>query len=163
MAGDMQLYKIQACKFDYEYMGKSVTSLARQYDFPEDAIRGEISAYGWERKIEPTSMPKTSNIEDFAVALESLTRSRLSIISLFRQIENQPLIAQLETVFLEKALELASNLDSADDRSSSKLINLVKAIQALQDRNPIDLAKQLEDANKNGKGAVIVNIANQLH
>ena len=155
-------YKVQACKFDYEFLGKTVEELARQYGFREVDIESEIETYGWTRKIEPTIMPDTKDIQEFADALETVTRSKLSIISLFRQIENQPLIAQLEKVFLEKALELAASLDAMDDRASTKLVNLVKAISQLQDRNPIDLATQLKEA-ATGQGRVVVNIANQLH
>lgn len=155
-------YKVQACKFDYEFLGKSVEELARQYNFRAQDVQAEIESYGWTRKIEPTVMPDTKDIQEFADALETVTRSKLSIISLFRQIDNQPLIAQLEKTFLEKALELAESLNPLDDRASTKLVNLVKAISQLQDRNPIDLAAQLKEATS-GQGRVVVNIANQLH
>lgn len=155
-------YKVQACKFDYEFLGKTVPELAEQYKFPQAILEQEIENSLWVRKIEPTTLPQTNTIQEFATALEEITRSKLSVISLFRQIENQPLIAQLEKVFLEKALELASNLTPEDDRAANKLINLVKAIVTLQERNPVDLAKQFEEAAKGGGAKVVVNIANKI-
>jgi len=159
---NIQIYKVQACKFDYEFLGKTVPDLAKQYGFNINDLDAEIETYGWERKLEPTVLPDTKNIQEFADALETVTRSKLSIISLFRQIENQPLISQLEKVFLEKALELASALTTMDDRAATKLVNLVKAVSQLQERNPIDLAEQLKEAVA-GQSRVVVNIANQLH
>ena len=159
---NLTVHKVAACRFDYEYLGRSIDELARMYNFPKDSIEMEIEESEWVRKIEPTALPDTKDVEKFASDLESITRSKLSIISLFRQIDNQPLIAQLEKVFLEKALELAASLNPQDDKASNKLTNLVKAVTILQDRNPIDLANQFKEA-VNGSGKVVVNIANQLH
>ena len=159
---DLVQSKINACKFDYEFLGKSISELAHQYDFPAHCIEEEIETQGWERKIEPTQLPDTRDMQEFADALETMTRSKLSIISLFRQIDHQPLIAQLETAFLNKALDLVNNLDSFDDKAATKLSNLVKAVNQIQERNPIDLAKQLSDQLESGGGKVVVNIANQL-
>ena len=160
---NIQLYKISACKFDYEFLGKSVDQLASQYDFRFEDIEAEIEHQGWERKLEPTVLPDTRDMQVFADALEKMTRSKLSIISLFRQIDNQPMIAELEKVFLQKALELGSDLNSMDDRAASKLTSLVKAVALIQERNPIDLADNLKESLKNSSGQVVVNIANQLN
>lgn len=154
--------KIAACRFDYEFLGKSIPELARQYGFEPKSIMEEIEDQQWERKIEPAKLPKTADIQEFADALETLTRSRLSIISLYRQIENQPLLAQIEKAFLEKALELTLDLNSFDDKAASKLASLVKAVTMVQERNPIDLANQLKEQLESGGGKVVVNIANQI-
>ena len=159
----IQPYKIEACKFDYEFLGKTVEELARIYGFEVPNIEAEIKLSGWERRLEPTALPDTTDITQFAKALEEITRSKLSVISLFRQIENQPLIAQIEKVFLEKALELAAGLNIMDDRSATKLANLVKAVSQLQERNPVDLAEQFKEMAKSNGPRVVVNIANQLH
>lgn len=159
---NLTLYKVSAARFDYEYLGKTVPELAQQYALHSDSLQAEIEEEGWERKIEPTVLPQATNIQEFANALESITRSKLSVISLYRQIENQPLIAQLERAFLEKALELAASLNPSDDRASTKLNNLVKSVMALQERNPVDLAEQFKEAI-NGQAKVVVNIANQLN
>ncbi len=160
---NIQLHKINACKFDYEFLGKSVEVLSGQYDFRKEDIEAEIKIKGWERKIEPTQLPDSRDMQVFADALEKMTRSKLSIISLFRQIDNQPMIAELEKVFLQKALELASELNGMDDRAASKLSSLVKAVGDIQARNPIDLADTLKENMKAASGQVVVNIANQLN
>jgi hypothetical protein len=160
---NIQVHKIQACKFDYEFLGKSTSQLAKDYGFREQDILEEIEIKGWERKIEPTALPNTTDMQQFADALETITRSKLSIISLFRQIDHQPLIAQLEKTFLEKALLLASELNSMDDRASAKLNNLVKAVETIQNRDPINLADQVKDQLKNGGSGVTVQILNQIN
>lgn len=159
----IQIHKINACKFDYEFMGKSVPQLAQQYNFNSKDIEDEIIEKGWLRRIEPTELPDTTDMQAFADQLEVMTRSKLSIISLFRQIDNQPLIAQLEKAFLEKALVLVSELNGMDDRATTKLVNLVKAVGALQDRDPINLADQVKDAVGKGGEKVIVQIANHVN
>jgi len=159
---NLQLYKRDACKFDYEFLGRSIQDLASIYGYTPAMIEQEIKIGQWIRKIEPTSLPETSDIEKFATDLEKVTRAKLSIISLFRQIEQQPLIAQIEKAALEKALELTTNIQAHDDKATAKLANVVKAIAALQDRNPINLADQVKEALKSGSGQVVVQIANNI-
>lgn len=154
--------KINAARFDYEFMGKTPGDLSKAYGFTLASIIEEIEINEWERKIEPTQLPETKDIQEFAEALENITRSKLSVISLFRQIEHQPLIAQLEKAFLEKALQLITSLDHNDDRAASKLANLVKSVNQIQERNPIDLVKQLNDQIEEGGGKVVVQIANHI-
>jgi hypothetical protein len=160
---NIAIHKIAACKFDYEFLGKDIPSLARDYSFRETDIEEEIQLRGWVRRIEPTELPQTNDLQQFADALESITRSKLSIISLFRQIDHQPLLAQLEKTLLDKALQLATDLNSQDDKASTKLMNIVKAVAQIQDRNPIDLADQVKDQLKNGGSGVTVQIMNHIN
>ena len=153
-------YKIDACKFDYEYLGRSVKDLAQSYGFLEANLLTEIEQSGWERKIQPTELPDTADMEKFAKELETATRSKLTIIGLFRQIEQQPLISQIEKALLNKILLLASSVKIDDPRATTQINNLVKAIQMIQDRNPISLADTLKDSlNKPG---TVVQIANYI-
>ena len=145
MVNNLLKHRIAALKFDYEFLGKNSQELQVTYGFDRDQIDATIVHEGWERKLDRQSLPDTRDIEEFAIALEKTTRNKLSIISLFRQIENQPLIAQIESVLLEKTLELASNLDANDDRATSKLMNIVKAVASIQERSPIDLADQMKE------------------
>lgn len=156
---NITLHKINACRFDYEYMGKSLPELSRIYGFPSALIEQEITSSQWVRRLEPTELPDTRDIELFAKALEETSRLKLSVIALFRQIEQQPLIAEIEKEFLRKALLLASSLDPEDDRAATKLSTLVKAVQTLQDRDPIALAEQVKAAANTG---LTVNIMNQI-
>lgn len=159
---NLATYKVGACKFDYEYMGKSLSELASIYGFPEDVIEAECRHNGWERKLEPTAMPKTSDLQKFAEELEDITRTKLSIISLFRQIENQPLYAQIEEALLDKLLELVSDIETTDDKAAMKLGQIAKTLSSIQERNPINLADQLKDAIADGAGKVVVQIANNI-
>lgn len=160
---NLQISKIQACKFDFEYLGKDIPTLARDYSFREEDISAEIEIKGWERRIEPTQLPDTRDMQEFGTALEAITRSKLNIIALFRQIDHQPLIAQLEKTFLEKALILASELNAMDDKATTKLNNLVKAVNQIQDRSPIDLADKVADQLKSGGAGVTVQIMNHIN
>jgi len=158
----LRVHQIAACKFDYEYMGKSVAELAAQYGFPLQSLEEEINIKSWSRKIAPTEMPKTDDMQAFATALEKLTRSKLSIISLFRQIDNQSLYAEIEKALLGKILEATSELSSIDDKMANKLVNLAKAVQSIQEREPINLADSFKDALEQQGSGVVVNIANMI-
>lgn len=151
---------MNAMKFDYEYMGKSSEELASTYRYPLDLLDRLLSSEGWARKIEPTSLPTTKDIAQFATELEAITRSKLSVISLFRQIDQQPMIAELENVFLEKALELVGSLEAADRQSASKLVNIVKAVTMIQERNPLQLADQMKEVLQDR--GLVVNIQNNI-
>jgi hypothetical protein len=153
--------KINAARFDYEFLGKSTNQIASDYGFPLVNLEGEILNSQWERKIEPTQMPATKDMQKFADELEKITRSKLSIISLFRQIDNQALYAQLETAILNSALEAVHMLSPDDDRIATKLAALTKTLTQIQERNPIQLADQLQDTLKKDPG-IVVNIANQV-
>ena len=161
--GNLQAHKISACRFDYMYMGKSVAELATQYDFLPQAIEAEIANEDWERKIAPTDMPDTSDMQEFADKLEKITRSKLSIISLFRQIDNQSLYAEIEKALLGKILDATTSLDSIDDKMTAKLSNLTKAVASIQERNPIDLATQFKEQLESSGQQVIVQIANHVN
>jgi len=153
-------HKVNACRFDYEYLGKSPEELAAQYEFPIVHLKDEIELKGWVRKIEPTDMPDTSDIQAFADQLEKLTRSKLSIISLFRQIDNQSLYAEIERSLLKKILEVSAEVDVTDSKAASKLVSLAKAVQSIQEREPINLADSFKDALAAQGNGVVVNIAN---
>lgn len=155
-----QQSKLNAARFDYEYMGRDIPDLERIYGYPTLLIEREIEANGWERKIEPTQLPDSSDMATFAKALEETTRTKLSIIALFRQIENQPMIAQLEKIFLQKAITLANGLTEVDPRAAQKLQTLVNTIATLQDRDPVKLADSLKQATENS--GVTVQIMNQI-
>lgn len=156
---NLQQHRIAACKFDYQYLGKDLSSLAIQYGFPLQILEDE----GWERKIEPTLMPETTDMQQFADQLEKITRSKLSIISLFRQIDNQSLYAELEKAILDKCLEAVTDLEASDPRVSSQLMNITKTLVSVQERNPIQLADNFKDTLKTQGSQVIVNIANDIN
>lgn len=157
---EIVVHKIYAARFDYEYMGKSVQELSKLYGFPEHLIEQEIVNEAWERKLEPQSLPDTKDITAFAKALEDQTRTKLSIIALFRQIEHQPLLAQIEKEVLEKILALVSSISDMDDRAANKIKALVDATNAISERNPVSLADEL-GRNKNSSG-LVVQILNQI-
>jgi len=158
---DFHQHKINAAKFDYEYMGKTPAQVAELYNFPLVCVQEEIRDRGWEVKIEPESLPKTRDMQQFADQLEKITRSKLSIISLFRQIDNQSLYAQLESAILAKCLDTVNGLDVMDDKITNKLVNITKTLTSIQERNPIQLADQMKELASKNPG-VIVNIANQI-
>jgi len=155
---------VKAAKFDYTYLGKSPAELARQYGFPLENLEYEIEEKGWERRLEPTTMPDTKDMQQFADQLEKLTRSKLSIISMFRQIDNQALYAEIEKEILAKLLDLTMSLDTLDDKMANKLKTVATTLASIQEREPINLADSFKEALKdqNGAGQVVVNIANMV-
>jgi len=160
---NIQAHRVSAAKFDYEYLGKSRGDIALQYSFSRTALDEEIEDFSWSRKLAPTELPQTTDMQQFADQLEKITRSKLSIISLFRQIDNQSLYAELEKALLQKCLEAVSELSSLDDRMSAKLVNIVKTLTAIQERNPIQLADQFKETLEKQGSQVIVNIANEIN
>ncbi|MDY0389047.1 MAG: hypothetical protein RBT65_18390 [Methanolobus sp.] len=154
-------YIIQAAEFDYTFMGKSEEDISRVYNIPLVNVQHEVRSGNWVRKIEPAELPATSDIEKFTEQLKTITEKRLTIVSLFRQIENQPLYAQIEKVLLQKILVLAEQIEPADDKAALKLTNLTKALGNILERNPINLSEQVTELSK-GKGSVTVLIQNNL-
>ena len=149
------------CKFEYEYLGRSLEEISRQYNFPVATLEYSARLNGWQRKVEGPLLPaQGTTLENFAEELEKLTRARLSIISLHKQIENQPLYAELERAILKKALEVAQSLDANDTRSANALASVAKTLTTVQERNPINLAEQFAELTKNASGGITVQIAN---
>ena len=159
---DIVTHKANAARFDYEYLGKTVQQIATLYGFSPSLVQAQVDVAGWERKLEPSALPDTKNMQDFADQLEKITRSKLSIISLFRQIDNQAMYAELETAILQKALEATATLTPEDDRVATKLAHLTKTLVAIQERNPIQLADQFKELASGQGAGVVVNIANQI-
>jgi len=156
---NIQTHRISAAKFDYEYLGKSRAEIAAHYQFPTTGLDEEIEDKHWSRKIAPTELPTTSDMQKFADQLEKITRSKLSIISLFRQIDNQSLYAELEKAILQKCLEAVASTDPLDDKMTTKLVNVTKTLVSIQERNPIQLADQFKEALATQGNQVVVNIA----
>ena len=156
-------HTINAAKFDYEYLGKTTEEIAVQYDFPLDSLHEEIRLSLWSRKIAPTALPETTDMQKFADQLEKITRSKLSIISLFRQIDNQSLYAELERAILGKCLESISDLSATDDKMTTKLVNITKTLISIQERNPIQLADQFKETLEKQGSQVLVQIANHVN
>ncbi len=153
--------KANAAKFEYEFLGKSVNEISETYNIPLVSLEMEIEKAGWTQYVEPNRLPETKNLQEFADQLEEMTRSKLSIISLFRQIELQPLYSQLEKGILEKAIDTISELSTMDDRIATKLLNITKTLMTIQDRNPVQLAEQLKDAASDPR--IVVQIANTVN
>ena len=149
------------CKFEYEYLGRSLEEIARQYNFPVTTLEYSARHNNWTRKVEGPLLPaQGTTLENFAEELEKLTRARLSIISLHKQIENQPLYAELERAILKKSLELTHSLACNDSRAATALASVAKTLATVQERNPINLADQFAEVTKNASGGVTVQIAN---
>lgn len=94
--------------------------------------------------------------------MEETTRSKLSIVALVRQIENQALYAQLEHAFINKAFAIVEAIEETGDKASNQLLTLVQAVDKLQSRNPLMLADQLSvalnDKQGSGKDAPTFNV-----
>ena len=118
--------KIAASKFDFEFMGKSVEAIAQTYDLTVDQVKFHQEHDNWQRRIEPQEVTESRDLKTYAENLADVAKSRLSIIAIVRQIDQQPLIAELEKVCLDKALELVAELMPQDPRSPNKLKTIVK-------------------------------------
>lgn len=139
---------IKACRFEYEYMGYETTDLAAKYGFPHPLLLNEIETHSWQRKLNPIGAPlleDSEGIKDLAENLTSSYRSKLAVAALYDQAENQPLLAEIERMLMVKVLAVASMIDTSDVKSSSKLLNLVRAVNEIQSRQPISLSTQTEE------------------
>ena len=150
------LSKIRAAKFDYEYLGKSLEDIARQYGLP---LRG-ITEEKWERRVTDLDKPiVASNLANMATALQDRTHARLKVIGIHRQLENEPLIAQLENAILQKAMEIVDNISVMDMRAPAALSSLMQTIRTIQDRDPV----QIVDAKGVTAAGLIVNVQNNIN
>ena len=144
---------VRACRFDYELLGEDLETLSRRYDIPVEALEHTKTLQKWERRVECTALATTTDINTFAKQLEETTRSKLSIVALVRQIENQALYAQLEHAFINKAFAIAESIDENGEKAPNQLLALIQAVDKLQSRNPLMLADQLSVALKDKAGS----------
>lgn len=144
---------VKACRFDYELLGEDLETLSRRYDIPVEALENTQKIQQWERRVECTALATTTDINTFAKQLEETTRSKLSIVALVRQIENQALYAQLEHAFVNKAFAIVDAIDENSEKASSQLLAVIQAVDKLQSRNPLMLADQLSVALKDKPGS----------
>lgn len=154
----MSSSKQQAAQFEYEYFGRSLNELSQTYGFPVNLL--ELWEPNWTRRLEVQDLPQTTDITTFAEALEQRTRSQLTVVALFRQIEQQPMLAQIERLILEKTVTVLENLTHLDDKAASKITSLVTAIQSLRQQSPVELADKIKDAAQSG--GLTVNIQNNI-
>ena len=144
---------VRACRFDYELLGEDLETLSRRYDIPVEALEHTKALQKWERRVECAALATTTDINTFAKQLEETTRSKLSIVALVRQIENQALYAQLEHAFINKAFAIVESIDENGEKASNQLLTLIQAVDKLQSRNPLMLADQLSVALKDKAGS----------
>ena len=144
---------VRACRFDYELLGEDLETLSRRYDIPVEALEYTKELQKWERRVECTALAATTDINTFAKQLEETTRSKLSIVALVRQIENQALYAQLEHSFINKAFAIVESIDENGEKAPNQLLALIQAVDKLQSRNPLMLADQLSVALKDKAGS----------
>ena len=145
---------VKACRFDYELLGEDLEALSRRYDIPIDALENTKKIQQWARRVECTALTATTtDIDTFARKLEETTRSKLSVVALVRQIENQALYAQLEHAFVNKAFAIVDAIDENSEKASSQLLAVIQAVDKLQSRNPLMLADQLSVALKDRSGS----------
>lgn len=153
--------RLAACKFDYEFLGRSKEDLSRTYELTQDQIDFHIIREGWQRKVEPMEIAEVTDLKTYAEQITDLAKSKLTILSVARQIEHQPLIAQLEKLCLEKAIELLNEIRPIDPRGPSKLKTLVQVVQIIQEHSPISLSTELQKQLAQNPG-LVVNIVNQI-
>lgn len=153
--------KLKACRFGYEYLGMEVADLCDQYGYMPLMIDREIQVANWQRKVEMPSLPEVKDLANFASALEIQARDRLKVLALYKQIEHQPIIAQIETALLEKMRDVVQSIDVDDTYSASKITSLVNAINSIQANAPVITTDQTKSAGGQD-GKVIVNIQNNI-
>jgi hypothetical protein len=152
--------KMLAAKFEFEYLGKSLQEITASYGFPLALLNMWSQEQSWSVKLTAQSLPETSDITTFATALEARTRAQLTVIALFRQIEQQPLLAQIEHLILEKTVTVLANITELDDKAANKILSLVNAVASLRQQNPIELADKVKDAA--AQGGITVNIQTNI-
>lgn len=152
--------KLKAAKFGYEYLGLSPEEVSEQYGFMLVMIQKEIELGRWSRRVDVPDLPTARDLSSFASALEQQARDRLKVIALYKQIEQLPLITQIETAVLEKIRDTVVNLDTDEPYAASKLTNLVNAVNSLKQNDPIVTAENPKI--QGGEGSITVNIQNNV-
>jgi hypothetical protein len=157
----------RAARFDYEYLGATIASLASKYGFSTAMLDQLVCVDGWQRKVPEinSSVPSVSELTtpthlvNAAASLKEESQTRLELIGLYRQMEHEPLIAQLERAILEKALEIIEELRATDDRTPTKLVTLLNAAKLIRERNPV----QIGQGDKDALPTTIVQIQNNIN
>ena len=151
-----------AARFDYEFMGKTAEEISVEYRYPLVAVKQEIELAGWTQKLDPLELPATDDISKFASELEESAKHRLSIISLFRQLNNQSVITQIETEALKKILSLVESIDDTKRGAAKDLTTLINAVVKLQEQSPVKIAEELKAQTEGKEGGVTIQILNSV-
>jgi len=154
---------IRAAKFDYEFLGRSTKEIAELYSLPEASLKAEIQQQSWTRKFNfPT--PQTDDLEtleDFARGVDARAKAQLLIMSSYRQLQQQSLLAAVEDTLLEKSMAILGSLSSSDPSSAAALTSIMRVVSAIQERQQTVTGKvstqELEEGNK-----VVVQIQNNI-
>ena len=138
---------INACRFGYEYLGQTVSELSLSYGFRPDQIEASIKEYGWTRRVhlELEVKNEAKDLEDFSQQLLTNARAKMTVAGVFQQMELQPMISAIEQTIVDKISVVAEEINPNDDKAVDKLQKLVNTLNALQQRNPIQLVEALED------------------
>ena len=156
----MSNFKLKSARFAYEYLNLSIEEIEEQYGFPPALIRSEIQRSNWLPKVTLPALPDAKDLASFASALEAQARDRLKVVALYKQLEHQPILAQIETALLQKMGELLQSLDTTDTYAANKITSLVNALLSLKASSPVVTTDTPKTAG--GDGNVIVNIQNNI-
>lgn len=151
--------KLQAIRFEYEWLGTDVDKLVSIYGMDASLIRLYIERDRWQQKLEVPELPATNDLETFTKALKDRTRNIITVTSLYRQLELQPLYAQLETSIVKRALDLVNAIYEGDPFGANKLQSLTNTLNNLRDREPVVVSDKHnnEDSDASGIRVVIQN------
>ncbi len=131
----MGLSEIESLRFEYEYGGKSVEDLCKEYSYMIKDFTRMIELEGWQQQ----SIPDIDNLADIN-NYYSLVRRQLTIEIAKRAIVVWPKLKHIEDRLIQSTLKILkeTEIEAAPvtaDITSQTIVRLVKVLQTLYSLN----------------------------
>jgi len=126
-------------QFKYEMLGYSLENLAREHNLSTAVL--EYNAKSWKQiSLEQDAsidMDSIKSIEDVLTKLNSQVINQTQAFQILKQKFLGSKYIELETILLQKAISLASNITDTDIKAASILKSLTETLTYLIAQNPL--------------------------
>jgi len=147
---------VAGIRFEYEFEGRSIPELSTKYQIHEEELTSLAQQEGWQpllvlRDSFDSAKQKADSLKGYAEILRDEFTAKFTIANIAQQLENRPTFIQLEKLIAEKAIEVASSVDSDDPGAVRALKDLAGILRSLKAEQPIDVSAAVVQAIKAGK------------
>jgi len=157
---------VAGIRFEYEFEGRTIPELSEKYQVHEEELSALATDEGWQHHLVlrdsfATAKQKASTLTEYADLLREEFTAKFTIADIAQQLENRPTFIQLEKLIAEKAIEVASSVDSDDPGAIRALKDLTSILRSLKSEQPIDISSAVikavkQDGDGEGQGLQVL-------
>ena len=157
---------VAGIRFEYEFEGRSISELSEKHQIHEAELSTIATAESWQHHLVlrdsfATAKQKAETLQEYAEVLREEFTAKFTIADIAQQLENRPTFIQLEKLIAEKAIEVASSVDTDDPRAVRALKDLTGILRSLKSEQPIDISSAVikaisQDGDGDGQGLQVL-------